>query len=274
MNKYIKPNPKNHFNLFLKLLDSNTPFSYIRFSDGEVEVLRNRDLVISNRKIIFRGKEYKNKYPQLDSKKFSPLFDKDFRKDLLESSLYKNKYFYKGIRTFSISDPEALIDREFLLRLNGGFDEYITFTDLLINENYLLFRSKMLPFIFNSNKRLVVVSNWRSKIKFDYYKHIKVNDNFIQNYQDELKNIFSNLIKIPSGSIVMCSASSLTNILGYKLFKKRRDITFLDVGTAINDLLSLPINTRTYHKFLTEYKNYSYLHKCFKLFINDLLINW
>ena len=41
-----KPNPKDHFNSFMHLLNAKKPFTFIRFSDGEVEVLRNRKLFI------------------------------------------------------------------------------------------------------------------------------------------------------------------------------------------------------------------------------------
>jgi len=274
MSNLVKPDPKDHFKCFMNLLNSAKPFTFIRFSDGEVEVLRNRELMISNNKTIFRGKVYTNNYPEMDKKIFNPLLDQPFRMDLLNSSIFKSEFFYKGIRTFSLNDYEATIDREFLLRLNGGFDSYITFSDLLINDNYLLFRSKMFPLILKKFQNIVVVSNWRSIIKFKFYKHIKVCDNFIKNYQSQLSSILNDLINIPLNSIVICSASSLTNILGYKLYLLRPDVTFLDVGTSINDLFSLQNDTRVYHKLLNQFKNYPKSIKFFNLLINDLLIRW
>ena len=274
MSLFIKPKSKDHFNSFMNLLNSTKPFTFIRFSDGEVEVLKNRKLIISNKKTFFRGKFYSNNYPAMDTKIFDPLKDQKFRMDLLESSIFKSEFFYKGIRTFSINDTESIIDREFLLRLNGGFDNYITFSNLLINENYLLFRSNMFPLILKKFKKIVVVSNWRAKIKFKCYAHIKVSDNFIKNYENELTTILNSLINIPAHSIVLCSASSLTNILGHKLFLLRPDLTFLDVGTSINDLFSLANDTRVYHKLLNRYKDYSAPLKFINLLINDLLIKW
>ena len=47
MSSFIKPNRKDHFNYFINLLNSTKPFSFIRFSDGEVEVL---DVKLNNRK--------------------------------------------------------------------------------------------------------------------------------------------------------------------------------------------------------------------------------
>ena len=274
MSSFIKPDRKNHFNYFITLLNSKKPFTFIRFSDGEVEVLKNRKLTILNKKTFFRGKAYSNDYPVMDTKKFDPLIDQKFRMDLLESCIFKSEFYFKGIRTFSINDCESIIDREFLLRLNGGFDNYITFSNLLINENYLLFRSKMFPLILKKFKNVVVVSNWRSKINFECYEHIKVCDNFIKNYENEFKNIFNLLFNIPDYSVVLCSASSLTNILGHKLFLLRPDLTFLDVGTSINDLLSLENNTRVYHKLLKTKKYNSAPLKFINLLMNDLLIKW
>ena len=269
-----KPNPKVHFNSFMHLLNAKKPFTFIRFSDGEVEVLRNRKLFISNKKTFFRGKVYANNYPEMDTKIFDPLIDQKFRSDLLDSSIFRSDFFYKGIRSFSINDTESIIDREFLLRLNGGFDSYITFSDLLINENYLQFRSRMFPLVLNKFKTIVVVSNWRSVIKFQCHQHIKVCDNFIKNYHNELKSIINSLINIPLDAVVLCSASSLTNILGHKLYLLRPDVTFLDVGTSINDLFSLQNDTRIYHKLLNKFKDYSTPIKFLNLLINDLLIRW
>ena len=269
-----KPNPKEHLNIFLNLLEQDKPFTFIRFSDGEVEVLRNRSLIISNKKTFFRGGFYKNNFPDLDKKTFNPSLHRNFRRDLINSCIYKDKFYYKGIRTFNISDPQALQDREFLLRLNGGFDEFITFSDLLINNNYLAFRRDLMPLILNSPNEKIIISNWRSKINFKFFRHIKLSDDFIPNYENEIKLILSKLDDIPQRSIVLCSASSLTNILGHKLFQTRKDLTFLDIGTSINDLLSLPINTRTYHNILTKYKDYGPILRSIKYIINDLVIRW
>ena len=132
----------------------------------------------------------------------------------------------------------------------------------------------MFPLILKKFNNIVIVSNWRSKIQFKFYKHIKVCDNFIKNYQDVLSSILNELINIPKDSIVICSASSLANILGHKLYLLRPDLTFLDVGTSINDLFSLKNDIRIYHKLLNEFKDYSAPIKFINLLINDLLIKW
>ena len=130
----------------------------------------------------------------------------------------------------------------------------------------------MLQLIFKNFNNIVVISNWRSNVKFKVYKHINVCDNFIKSYQSELDKIQKELIDIPKCSIVLCSASSLTNILGHKLFTLRSDLTFLDVGTSINDLYLF--NTRVYHKLLNKFKNYPRIIRFYNLLLNDLLIKW
>ena len=56
----------------------------------------------------------------------------------------------------------------------------------------------------------------------------------------------------PANSIILSSASSYTNILGYKLHNIRPDLFFIDIGTALNDYLSLPHKTRVYHCLLDK----------------------
>ena len=132
----------------------------------------------------------------------------------------------------------------------------------------------MFPLLLNKFKNIIVVSNWRSKINFKCHLHVKVCDNFINDYQNELSSKLNSLINIPLDSIVLCSASSLTNILGHKLYLLRPDLTFLDVGTSMNDLFSLENNTRVYHELLNRFKDYSPPLKFINLLINDLLIKW
>jgi len=62
----MNPDPITQIKLFENLLKKKIPFVFIRFSDGETEILKNRPLIISSEKILFRGKKYKNIYPKHD----------------------------------------------------------------------------------------------------------------------------------------------------------------------------------------------------------------
>jgi hypothetical protein len=243
--KIIKPTSKNQINKFINLLKNKIPFSFIRFSDGEIEILRNRYLDINDGKTIFRGKEYTNLYPKYDAKTFNPIYHQSIRSDLLESALYRDDMFLKGIPT---SHNGALIDREFLLRLNGGFGYNMTFSDLFLNSNYKIYQEKIVP-LFSAYKNIYVVANFRAKLSgfLSQATHVPIPDNFFLTYNKTILSVMIELGKIENGSLVLASASSLSNIIAYKLFLKRRDITVIDVGTSINFLLSLDHNIRNYH---------------------------
>ena len=147
-----------------------------------------------------------------------------------------------------IPRPETELLIEFVLEKFKDVYENITFADLLINSNYKFFREKIIPLICNY-KDVYLIANFRAK-PIDILKkskHIKIPDNFFDNYQQIRDEVIEKLLDIPKGSLILSSASSLSNIVGYKIFQLRKDITFLDVGTSINDLLSLDKITRSYH---------------------------
>jgi hypothetical protein len=248
------PCPKQHLNNFIYKLKNKEPFSFIRFSDGEIEVLRNRYLEINNGKTFFRGREFTNTFPAFDAKKFDPGLNQDIRRDLLSSGLFRGENFYKGIPTLH---NDALKDREFLLRLNGGFDARMTFSDLFLNSNYMNYRKKLVP-LFGEYSKVYVIANYRAK-PIDLLSgavHIKIPDNFFLEYKKTLDSIMKQLGKIDDNSLVLSSASSLSNIIAHKLHVK--NITFIDIGTSVNDLLSLDSETREYHGSMSSLENYFY----------------
>lgn len=257
------PNATEHLNNFINLLKTKKPFSFARFSDGEIEILRNRYLEIHAGKTVFRGREFKNSFPDFDSKKFDPRIHQNIRCDLLSCALFRDKNFYKGIPT---SHNDALKDREFLLRLNGGYDTNMTFSDLFLNSNYAKYRKELVP-LFETYENIYVIANYRAKPIgiLAKAKHINIPDNFFAIYDEVIDNVFEQIKNIENESLVLSSASSLSNILGHRLYRLNPNVTFLDIGTSVNDLLSLNHNTRTYHKqeksllqkiFYKNYKGY------------------
>lgn len=242
----VPPDPDNHLNHFVKMLEEYKPFSFVRFSDGEIEILRNRYVEINGGKTVYKGRVFSNNFPKFDEKKFDPKINKTIRKDLLSSALFKGEFFYKGIPT---AHNNAINDREFLLRLNGGFDFNMTFSDLFLNSNYLLYRRNMVP-LFEKYERIYVVANYRAKPigLLSKAKHITIPDNFFANYDKVIQDVWNQIKNVKNGSLILSSASSLSKILGHMLYIKNTNITFLDIGTSINDLLSLSHNTRAYHQ--------------------------
>ena len=239
----MKPSATEDIKNVFQKLKIKQPFCFIRFSDGEVEIIRNRYLKIYNGKTHFKGKISNNKFSQIDSKEFDPLVNSDIREDLILSAIATMPNFFKGM-----PHKRFKKDRDLLITLNGGMDKHITFADLLINSNYKFFRDKIVP-LFKDYHNIYLLANFRAEPKniLKNAIHIPIQDNFFSNYINVKKEVSSILKDIPAGSLVLSSASSLSNIVGHNLYKMRKDITFIDVGTSINDLLSLDEITRSYH---------------------------
>lgn len=247
----MSPNAKADLIRLTQLFQSNISFTFIRFSDGESEILHNRKLVISDGKTEFRGQNFSNTFPKYDEKTFTPNKHQHIRKDLLRSAIHSENNYFKGI---SVSSNNAVFEREFMLRLNGGFDNRITFSDLFVNSNFLEARNYFFPQLVQKFEQVAIVANWRAKNSSYFHNatHVPVPDNFFNSYSNTKNDILEKLLELQEDSLILSSASSMSNVIGYELRKLRPDITFIDVGTAINDLIGLDSSTRTYHRLLEE----------------------
>jgi len=248
-NPHVLPTGDRDLERFEEFVKARRPFTFVRFSDGEIEILRNRKLIIAGGVTEFRGKIFSNQFPEFDQKRFEPSESKDLRRDLLASAMFRDVAYFKGIPT---KHNNALNDREFMLRLNGGFSPQMTFSDLFLNSNFLLTRSKFFPFLVSSFEDLFVIGNWRCTLK-DYLQKgelVEIPDDFFSSYKQTLDSVLAALQDAPERALILSSASSLSNIVGHRLRVSRPDLTFLDIGTLLNDLLGLPLSTRTYHKLM------------------------
>ncbi|NLR75021.1 hypothetical protein [Leeia aquatica] len=244
---YSFPTGEGDLSRFEEMALKREPFTFVRFSDGEIEVLRNRKLVIADGVTEFRGNRFSNHFPEFDKKSFDPLRGKDIRRDLLSSALFRDLSYFKGIPTYHNG---AVLDREFMLRLNGGFTSQMTFSDLFLNSNFIRAREQFFPRMVAAFSDVLVVCNWRCKLE-NYLSRgriVQVPDNFFSSYLSTLNSILSELKEAPESALILSSASSLSNILGHQLRLVRPDLTFIDIGTVLNDCIGLPMKTRAYHK--------------------------
>lgn len=249
LQSHVIPAGEADLNRFEQLAHERKPFTFVRFSDGEIEILRNRKLMIASGVTEFRGGRFSNSFPDFDQKRFDPRDGQDLRRDLLASAMFNEYSYFKGIPT---RHNNALDDREFMLRLNGGFTPQMTFSDLFLNANFLRSRSVFFPFVTTCYEGLVVVGNWRCELKGYLAKGqlIKIPDDLFSSYQETLGAVLGALQDAPQSALVLSSASSLSNVLGHQLRLDRPDLTFLDIGTVLNDLMGLPLGTRAYHKLI------------------------
>lgn len=241
---------KHDFKLIKVLLENKDPFTFIRFSDGEMEIIRNERLFIGKGHISWSKGEVSYSYPDFDYKDFSPKRDLKLREDLIASAIYKSKLYFKGIPT---AHNNAREDRNLMIEFNGRSQENLTFSDLLINENFLKFRRQFIT-IFSSFNSVYYFGNYRANPRLvnENWKLIPLQDNFFANYEKVLEFSLNALSRLPRSSLILSSASSLTNILGYQLHQSRPDITFLDIGTSMHDLVGMESGIRGYHVLLSK----------------------
>ena len=245
MDKFRKPNSKTHFCRIKKFLTEKHPFVFVRFSDGETEILKNHYLEISTEKVVWSGGISGRGFPAFDQKKFNPKLHQEFRRDLLLSTIYDAPNYFKGVPS---SHNGAEQDRNLMIRLNGGLSSSLTFADLFLNGNFLLYRKKILP-IFDSFCSVSIIGNYRMVpgLYRNGWNHIKIPDNFFETYGEVKSTVWKQIENLPVGSLVLSSASSLSNILGLQVCISRPDLTFIDIGTTLHDIMGMQSGIRGYH---------------------------
>jgi hypothetical protein len=128
----------------------------------------------------------------------------------------------------------------------------MTFSDLFLNSNFLRARESFFPYLVGAFADLLVVGNWRCELN-GYLEHgrlVEIPDDFFSVYQQTLDSVLAALQDAPTSALVLSSASSLSNVVGHRLRISRPDLTFIDIGTVLNDLMGLPLGTRAYHKLI------------------------
>ena len=240
-----KSEPVFTFSSFMDRLAEGRSFVFVRFSDGEIEVLKNRKLVIAEGKTQYKGERFSNDFGKNDSKIYIPKKMDSLRQDLLASLVHRSDKYIKGIPSAHVRDE---IGQDYCLRMNGGMDANITYADLLINWNYGNFRDKFIPYVCASDKNVVVIANENSVVDklFSINKLITVSSNFFPKYITEKSRIIGEIDSLESESIILSSASSLSNVLGHYISANNLGHTFVDVGSAINPYLGFGSTAREF----------------------------
>jgi hypothetical protein len=272
MDNCNQPVSKNHFYKIKKLLVEKSPFVFVRFSDGETEIIKNHYLEITTQKVIWSGGVSGKGFPVFDQKKFNPLIHQQFRKDLLKAAMLDAPNYYKGIPT---SHNAAEQDRNLMIRLNGGLSSSLTFSDLFLNGNFLHYRKKIVP-IFDTFNCIAIIGNYRMNPKLyrKDWKHIKIPDNFFETYEDVKNTTWNEINSLPIGTLVLSSASSLSNILGVNVYLSRPDITFLDIGTTLHDIMGMQSGIRGYHIELEPWSVSNFYKKIRYKMASEYKLRW
>ena len=239
---------KGEFDKIANLVKSDEPFGFCRFSDGEVTVLRNKTLILGDG-VLVQGDIYEGQTIKLpdyafkkdeDQKRFIPEETPYLNTKLIESLKYRKKNYFKGIPAYNGQDQSS--SWQFCKDLYGeGDDEHLTFSNVLINDNYKHFVSEIVPVL--SEKKIVLISNKNSKfdkLPFKIVKHFSIGPNCMKDDYyliDACKHwINENNIK---NHLFLFAAASLSNLLCHELYKDFDKNQYMDIGSALGPYLQL-----------------------------------
>ena len=139
--------------------------------------------------------------------------------------------------------------------LYGQVDNNLTSANLLVNSNYPLFIGHYVPVL--KKKKVVFICSENAdltKADFNIIKDFRVGKNCIVNDHHLVQEI-KDWIDTESieDHVFLFSASSLSEVLIYELFKHSDKNTYIDVGTTLHPYIGLTIERdylRAYHNNL------------------------
>jgi hypothetical protein len=227
------------FNKFLERLQRKENFAFARFSDGELFVLKNQKVVLAENYFITGDRVGGGQYPAEEQKEFIPAHHSFYRDRLVDSLQFNMEGYYKGICTRSDVSTE---DFQWQLGLHGTTDlDHLTFSNVLINNNYSRFVEEIVPLL--SDREVVYVVNEAADLAglpFEVKKDFRVGSNCMVNNYDTVEKVKSyisdNNLK---DHVILCSAASLSNFIVHQCYEMNQDNTYLDIGSTLNPYLSL-----------------------------------
>ena len=223
---------KGDFYKLLNKLKNNEHFSYSKYSDGELYVLKGDKLVLGPE---MHNHSYQN---EEDHKYFDPQEHSHFRELLFQSFKYDRQNYYIGICGPSDQSDEIFF---WMKEESGRDEEHLTWANLFVNSNYKNFREEFVPEL--SKKDIIIVCNKKSDLSllpFKVKKDFRVGSNCIINDLDLVEKmsnfVMENKIK---NHVFLFAASSLGNLIIHRLSQLEPENTYFDVGSTLNPLMGL-----------------------------------
>lgn len=235
-----------HLEIIFDKLINGQCFAFNRFSDGELYILKNQELILDNSRVKVGTKETKALYNAEDHKHFCPLKHKFFRDRLIDAFVFESENYYTGISCRCCVGFENFNYQINLFHENGISCDNLTWANLFLNGNYPDFINFIFP-VFLEYKIVIVCNEIADLSAFtNLVKDFRVGYNaMINDYQ--LINCISEWISSEhvEGHLFLFSASTFSKFAIHQLYQKHPCNTYIDIGTTLNPLIGMR-SDRTY----------------------------
>ena len=233
---------EDFFNL-VEMLKAGENFAFTRFSDGEIAIMQNKKLILADDHVILGDTHHNFGYTSNDHKNFDPEQHQFLREKLLEAYKYKAENYFVGsiCRNCNCASAEF---KDWMLNEYGSFDNNYSFANLLVNSNYPLFVSHFINAL--ADKEIIIVCNESANLEdmpFEVAKDFRVGENCIVNgwpLIDEMSKFIES--NGTSNTVFLFSASSLSEVLIYELYKKFKNNTYIDIGTTLHKHMKMELS--------------------------------
>jgi len=250
---------------FRDLLVNKTNFAFTRFSDGELFVLQNKEVILGEDFYVTGAIKGHGIYTKEEQKEFLPEQHKDFRKLLIDAFLYDDESFYKGIncrccntRTDFVWQFRVMYDNKEDIQkgINGEF-ENLTWSNLFLNSNYKFYIENVVP-LFSNFDVYIIVNEIADLTELPFYNNIqqdfRVGTNCMVNNIDLINTLPDYIQKNNiNNSLFLFSAASLSNVATHACYKTNKNNIYLDIGSSLNPYMKGMEGWKYSRDYLTNY---------------------
>jgi hypothetical protein len=247
----MQKNFREHFSKFTDMIRNDVHFAFARYSDGELYILQNKELVLDKGLIQIGEQKQGGFYQPADFKHYDPKEHGFYQQKLVEAYKHRQTNYYKGISCSCCVGKEAF---DWQVDLHGGDDESLTWANLWVNGNYPAFIMATLP-IFYSKDCVFVGHESADTSKLPFIKKdFRVGYNAMINDYGKIEEI-KTWIKENNiqNHLFLFSASTFSNLAIYELFKEYPNNSYVDIGTCLTPMMNMP----TERGYLKAFWNYT-----------------
>lgn len=222
------------------LIDSNKPFAFMRFADGEIGIMQGRQIVGSDNWT-------------------SPNYVTKLGEDLLDSVTRTDHNVYYGF-SCECCDVHG---HEYLMNLVKTDLSKITYSNIFVNGNYKEFKINFEKI----NRPIHLISNERTNLDnfpLTVNTFLPISDNcvtFWEQYHTEFKQLLKQSYSDIRNELFVISAGPLSEVIIDYLWSINPNNQYIDFGSAIAEY----VHGHPIREFAYEQSQYHYKSCIFKL---------